>query len=67
MEWTILNIFFITFITGIIGGILIADATDTYENRRQIRREKRRARRIEARKKTSKKNLDLGVDNDPLF
>ena len=58
MELTILSLVLITFITGVVGGLIIADEMDTYENRRQkrkVRREaKRQARRAEATRRMEK-------------
>ena len=49
MELTILSLVLITFIAGVVGGIVVADSFDTYENRREKRRAKRKARRREMR------------------
>ena len=58
MELTILNLVLITFIAGVVGGLIIADEMDTYENRRQkrkVRREaKRQARRAQATRRMEK-------------
>jgi hypothetical protein len=40
----------LTFVAGVVGGLVIADATDTHENRRRQRRAKRQARREKNRK-----------------
>lgn len=50
MELTILSLVCITFIAGVVGGIVVADSFDTYENRREKRRAKRKARRMASRK-----------------
>lgn len=44
-EITILMLVGITFLAGIVGGIVIADATDTYDNDRQRRRKERQKKR----------------------
>lgn len=45
MEITIVTLVLIAFIAGVVGGIIVADEMDTYENRRAKRRAKRKARR----------------------
>lgn len=47
MELTILNLVLITFIAGVVGGLVIAEQMDleTPERRRRDRQAKRRARR----------------------
>ena len=45
MEITILTLVAITFVAGVVGGLVIADGMDTHENRRRQRRAKRQARR----------------------
>ena len=45
MEITILTLVCITFLAGVVGGIIVADSMDTHENRRRRRRHERRARR----------------------
>ena len=57
MELTILNLVLITFIAGVVGGIVVADSFDTYENRREKRRAKRKARRM-----ASRKNVNFTID-----
>ena len=57
MEITILMLVLITFLAGIVGGIVIADATDTHENRRRQRRAKRQARR-----EKNRKNVNFTID-----
>jgi uncharacterized membrane protein YciS (DUF1049 family) len=57
MEITILTLVCITFLAGIVGGIVIADATDTDQNRRRQRRAKRQARR-----EKNRKNVNFTVD-----
>ena len=44
-EISILVLVTITFIAGIVGGLVIADATDTYDNDRQRRRKERQKKR----------------------
>ena len=44
-EITILMLVGITFVAGIVGGLVIADATDTYDNDRQRRRKERQKKR----------------------
>ena len=56
MEITILMLVAITFIAGVVGGIVIADATDTHENRRQ-----RRAKR-QARCGKNRRNVNFTID-----
>lgn len=57
MEITIVTLVLITFLAGIVGGIVIADATDTDENRRRQRRAKRQARRQKRRE-----NVNFTID-----
>lgn len=57
MELTILSLVCITFIAGVVGGIVVADSFDTYENRREKRRAKRKARRM-----ASRKNVNFTID-----
>ena len=57
MEITIVTLVCITFLAGIVGGIVIADATDTHENRRRQRRAKRQARRQKRRE-----NVNFTID-----
>ena len=49
MELTIISLVCLTFVAGVVGGLVIADSMDTYENRREKRRAKRKARRREMR------------------
>ena len=49
MELTIISLVCLTFVAGVVGGLVIADSFDTYENRREKRRAKRKARRREMR------------------
>ena len=55
MELTILNLVLLTFVAGVVGGIVVADSMDTYENRR--RRHERRARR-----EKNRKNVNFTID-----
>jgi len=57
MELTILSLVCITFLAGVVGGIVVADSFDTYENRREKRRAKRKARRM-----ASRKNVNFTID-----
>ena len=57
MELTILNLVLLTFVTGVVGGLVVADSMDTYENRREKRRAKRKARRM-----ASRKNVNFTID-----
>ena len=50
MEITILTLVAITFVAGVVGGLVIADGMDSHENRRRQRRAKRQARREKNRK-----------------
>ena len=68
MEITILMLVLITFISGVVGGIVVAESMDTYENHRarsrQARREKRQARREkrQARREKNRKNVNFTID-----
>lgn len=57
MELTILNLVLLTFVAGVVGGLVVADSMDTYENRREKRRAKRKARRM-----ASRKNVNFTID-----
>ena len=57
MELTILNLVLLTFVAGVVGGIVVADSMDTYENRRRRRRHERRARR-----EKNRKNVNFTID-----
>jgi len=57
MELTIFSLVCITFLAGVVGGIVIADATDTHEYRRRQRRAKRQARR-----EKNRKNVNFTID-----
>ena len=57
MELTIINLVLLTFVAGVVGGIVVADSFDTYENRREKRRAKRKARRM-----ASRKNVNFTID-----
>ena len=56
MELTIFSLVFITFVAGVVGGLVIADSMDTYENKRDQRRRNRRARR------QARKNVNFTID-----
>lgn len=55
MELTILNLVLITFIAGVVGGLIVADEMDTYENRRQKRREARSKKRQQRRREANRR------------
>ena len=57
MELTIISLVCITFIAGVMGGIVVADSMDTYENRRRRRRHERRARR-----EKNRRNVNFTID-----
>ena len=57
MELTIISLVCITFVAGVVGGLVVADSMDTYENRREKRRAKRKARRM-----ASRKNVNFTID-----
>jgi uncharacterized membrane protein YciS (DUF1049 family) len=58
MEITILTLVAIAFVAGVVGGLIVADEMDTYENRRRnrkVRRDaKRQARRAQATRRMEK-------------
>jgi uncharacterized membrane protein YciS (DUF1049 family) len=56
MELTIISLVCITFIAGVVGGVVIADSFDTFEDRREIRRLKRKLRH-------ERKMRNIYVDN----
>ena len=55
MEITILMLVLITFIAGVVGGIIVADEMDTYENRRRKRRQARSKKREERRRAANRR------------
>ena len=57
MEITILMLVGITFLSGVVGGIIVADSMDTHENRRRRRRHERRARR-----EKNRRNVNFTID-----
>ena len=57
MELTIINLVLLTFVAGVVGGLVIADSMDTYENKRERRRRERRARR-----EKNRKNVNFTID-----
>lgn len=61
MELTILNLVLLTFVAGVIGGLVIAEAMDLDAPRRQRakRREKRRARHHREMKRHAKREQEL--------
>ena len=64
MELTILNLVLITFIAGVVGGIVIADAMDTDNYRREQRRAKRKARHERRMREIERKNMrNIYIDN----
>ena len=61
MEITILMLVLITFISGVVGGIVVAESMDTYENHRARSRQQRRAKR-QARREKNRKNVNFTID-----
>ena len=61
MEITILMLVAITFFAGVVGGLVIADHFDTYENKRERRRRQRREKR-QARNKKMRKMPTFTID-----
>ena len=61
MEITIVTLVIIAFVTGVVGGIIVADEMDTHENRRATLREKRRAKR-QARREKNRRNVNFTID-----
>ena len=57
MEITILMLVAITFVAGVVGGIIVADEMDTHENRRRQRREARSKKR-EMRRREANRRMD---------
>ena len=57
MEITILMLVGIAFLSGVVGGIIVADEMDTHENRRRRRRHERRARR-----EKNRRNVNFTID-----
>jgi len=55
-EITIVALVAITFFAGIVGGLVIADHFDTYENHSQRRRKQRRKERQERRRRMATPN-----------
>ena len=45
----------ITFFAGVVGGLIVADEMDTYENRRQKRRQARSKKREERRRAANRR------------
>jgi len=61
MELTIISLVCITFLAGVVGGIVVADSFDTYEDKRERRRRERRARR-QARREKNRRNVNFTID-----
>ena len=55
MEITILTLVLIAFAAGVVGGIIVADEMDTYENRRQKRKIARDKRRQQRRREANRR------------
>ena len=55
MEITIVTLVLITFVAGVVGGLIIADEMDTYENRRRKRREARSKKREQRRREANRR------------
>ena len=55
MELTILSLVMIAFVAGVVGGIIVADEMDTYENRRRRRREERSKKREQRRREANRR------------
>ena len=55
MELTIVGLVVIAFIAGVVGGIIVADEMDTYENRRRKRREARSKKRQQRRREANRR------------
>jgi len=62
MELTILSLVCITFIAGVVGGIVVADSFDTFEDRRDIRRLKRKLRHEKRMRELYRKNVNFTID-----
>ena len=61
MEITILMLVLITFISGVVGGIVVAESMDTYENHRARSRRQRREKR-QARREKNRQNVNFTID-----
>ena len=61
MEITILMLVLITFIAGVVGGIVVAESMDTYENPRGRARRQRREKR-QARREKNRRNVNFTID-----
>ena len=55
MELTILNLVLLAFVAGVVGGLIVADEMDTYENRRQKRKIARDKRRQQRRREANRR------------
>ena len=51
----ILLLIAITFVAGVVGGIIVADEMDTHENRRRQRREARSKKREQRRREANRR------------
>ena len=61
MEITILMLVLITFISGVVGGIVVAESMATYENHRSRSRQARREKR-KARREKNRRNVNFTID-----
>jgi hypothetical protein len=55
MELTIFGLVALAFASGVVGGLIVADEMDTYENRRQKRRQARSKKREERRRAANRR------------
>ena len=62
MELTIISLVCLTFVAGVVGGIVIADSFDTYEDRRELRRTKRKLRHEKRMRELYRKNVNFTID-----
>ena len=56
MELTIIGLVCLTFVAGVVDGLVIADSFDTHETHRQRRRKQRRKERTERRRRMATPN-----------
>ena len=62
MELTIIALVCIAFIAGVVGGIVVADSFGTFEDRREIRRLKRKARHERRMREIERRNVEFYID-----
>ena len=62
MELTIFGLVILTFAAGVVGGIVVADSFDTYEDRRELRRTKRKLRHEKRMRELYRKNVNFTID-----